>query len=133
MHHSEFQVTDNVAPNERLQLDLSEGKIGGTFNVVHFIDKDTKQFVFYLPSLQLSGYGKTASKAEHMLKFQLDDFFNGLLEMQEALVQQTLLALGWEKIKLNKGFTHTIIDIENELQQFNVEIGSVQLQMLETI
>jgi hypothetical protein len=64
MHHSKFQVTDTVAPNVHLQVDLSEGKIIGTFNVVYFIDKDTKQFVFYLSSLQLSGYGKKASQAE---------------------------------------------------------------------
>jgi hypothetical protein len=44
-------------------------------------DRDTRQFVYYIPSLELSGYGNTEEKAFKMLKFSLEDLFANLIEL----------------------------------------------------
>lgn len=38
-------------------------------------DRQTNLFVFYLPELEVSGYGDTEEKALEMLKFNVDQVF----------------------------------------------------------
>jgi hypothetical protein len=40
---------------------------------VKYIDKDTRQYVIYIPSLEISGYGATEAKAMEMVEFSLKD------------------------------------------------------------
>jgi hypothetical protein len=46
---------------------------------IKFRDKDTNQHVFYIPSLNLSGYGYTPGRAKEMLDFTLEEFCTDLL------------------------------------------------------
>jgi len=67
--------------NEYIRIDSKKGLITGQVLTYRYIDKDTKQFVIYSPSLELTGYGETEKKADEIFKFSLEEYFNDLIKL----------------------------------------------------
>ncbi|QJW90857.1 hypothetical protein HNV11_16465 [Spirosoma taeanense] len=64
--------------------------------VVTFKDGDYE--IAYIPSLNLSGYGKTEQEAFYMLiEVVLKDYIDSLRQMTEAQVMAELREFGWER------------------------------------
>lgn len=97
----------------------SSGRVSGQVNMFKFQDRDTLQYVFYCPSLELSGYGETEKLAEEMVTLSIDDFFHFLSNLSLKDKEIELRKLGWSKSFFNKRFSKAFVDDNGELQNFN--------------
>ncbi len=122
-----FIELPDIYDTESLHLDLKKGIAKGRMNVLRFVDKDSKQYVLYMPSLELTGYGETVAKAKEMLQFAISDYFGYLSSFKNMdKIQVELHKLGWEKGMFNKDYLRAYIDGKGELQSFNAENGIVE-------
>lgn len=117
---------------DSLTVNKSKGAVNAIINVTRFQDKDTKQYVMYSPSLDITSYGETLNKAQQMLVSSVEDLFTHFIEISADELLEELKALGWTKNRLkNKVFSNLKVDANGELQNFNVMEGSVErLQMV---
>jgi len=112
---------------DKLHIDFGKGKFDGGFNIVCFKDKDTKQFVYFSPGLDISSYGETEQKAMEMFKEAVHAFYESLLKKSRSQIEKELSLLGWKKDKLrNKDFSKAYIDVEGTLQNFNAEDNKIR-------
>jgi len=118
--------------NESLKVNVKKGKIALQVNGVHFIDKDTKQVVIYIPSLDISSYGETKEKAEEMIKDSFDFFCRHLISLSMAEMNSLLSTLGWSKGFFAKQFSKLFVDENGNLQNFNAENNHVERFALTT-
>jgi hypothetical protein len=116
-----LQVSEQRVEHEKLHVDFRKQTIRAMLNVVRFRDKDTQQIVAYIQSLDISGYGATAEKAEEMLRFATQDFFAHLFTLSLKQLQSELQGLGWKKGFFNKDYSKAYVDEEGELKNYNAE------------
>jgi hypothetical protein len=127
MGFGEFEITDAFTTKNTLSINLRSGKISGVLSGVVFIDKDTKQYISYIPAFDISGYGETKEKAREILKFSLDQLFSHLTDLSQEELQIEMKKLGWNKSRFfNKQFSTAYVDVNGVLQNFNVEANSIQ-------
>ena len=110
---------------------LKEGvrTVKGVVTLHHFIDNETKQHVYYVPSFELTGYGKSAAKAHEMLKISLNEYFNYLLPNDDMFIRIELKKLGWNPDKLfKKDFSKAYVDQNGVLQDFNLSEDELSTQ-----
>jgi hypothetical protein len=115
--------------NKSIKDELHIGKNGIklVLFVYHFIDKDTKQYVAYSPTLDISGYGSTEERAQEMMKFSIKDFAIYLNNLSTRDREKELFSLGWKKDKFkNKDFSKVYVDSNGDLKDFNAEEGSIK-------
>ncbi|MDR0792654.1 MAG: hypothetical protein LBE82_05060 [Chitinophagaceae bacterium] len=87
--------------------------------LVKYIDKDTKQIVCSILSLDITGYGENDDKAIEMIQFSLNDFMDYLMNLSMKNRKKYLKDLGWEK--QNNQLSESYIDANGKLQNFNAE------------
>jgi hypothetical protein len=128
---SSFTFTDIPPQEESLRIDLKKGRLTGVLTALTILDKDTNQFVGYLPAVEISGYGPTEERAEEMMQASLKDFFEYLIHRPIGLVQEELLKLGWKpSFFANKKYSKSYVDIQGILQNFNIEKSSLKRHTL---
>lgn len=111
----------------RIEVGKQKGSIAGRFNVFRYVDKDTKQHVLYIPSIELSAYGETLDKAKDMLGISIEELFMFFRQISREKLQAELSKLGWTKNKLfNKRFSHTAVDVDGNLQYLNAEKNTIE-------
>ncbi len=109
----------------RVKRNKKEGQIRCVTTSITFKDKDTKQMVMYVPSLELSAYGDTTENAKKMLEFQVNEFLLHLLKMPNKAQKITLLDLGWTQGKFaHKEYSNSYVDVAGTLTDFNIEDGT---------
>jgi len=91
-----------------------------------FFDRDTKQYIFFIPSLEISGYGETIEQATEMAKVCLDDLYEGFAKLSRKELASELTKMGWKKGLFNKDFSKSYVDGLGELKNFNVELDKVE-------
>lgn len=127
---SHMNIIKKTIKIEQLHIKLPKhnvkGGIQGNIGAFKFIDNDTKQYVIYIPSLEISGYGETEDKAREMLKFSLDDFYQYLVSLPSGQINEELVKLGWEKSVLHKDYSKSYIDSKGKLNNVNAENGKVE-------
>ncbi len=127
---SQIDFITNDFESEVLKVKLSinniKGGVNGNVVVYKFIDKDTKQYVVYIPSLEISGYGEIESKAIEMLKFSLEDFSEYLSSLPENMINAELLKLGWKKTTFLKEYSHDYELSKGKLNDINAENGIIE-------
>lgn len=124
---SNFIIEDNApASTDFLHLDLTKKKIKGEFGAIKFIDKDTKQSVIYIPSVQLSGYGSSFNEADEMLKFSLNQFFDYILRLPHSKTLDELKNLGWQRGIFNKRFSNSQNDAIEALNSLNADQNTIE-------
>lgn len=127
MEVPKFNVAKQKVSVEELHINFTKKQVQGRLGAVRYIDKDTKQHILYMPSLDISGYGETQAKAWKMLKFCIEDFFTHLLGHKQSEVNKALKALGWEKSFLfHKEFSRAYVDNEGQLQNLNAEENTIE-------
>jgi len=108
-----------------------KGIISGNVTVISFRDKDTRQMVIYVPALDLSGYGETEEKAEEMVKFSIQDYFDYLMKFPANKVKSELAKYGWKKNPIKSTeFSHAYVDICGNLKNFNAVGDKVEVSVL---
>ena len=114
---------------QTLHINRHHRKIKADLICLQFIDRDTKQNVIYIPSLEISGYGATVEKANKMLEFSVKNYFDYLLASKD--LDKELISLGWKHKKYNnKQYSQSYIDKNGVLQNFNVENNKVETAMI---
>ena len=89
--------------------------------VVNFVDGNFN--IAYMPSLNLSGYGKTESEAINMLmEVVVKDYFLSLINLPEAQVMAELRQYGWKRRPfLDKQLLNTqFLSTEKIIEDFNL-------------
>jgi hypothetical protein len=111
---------------ETLHINLADGKISGDFAGLKFTDKDTKQIVIYLPSLEVSGYGDTVEEANEMVRFSIQDFLDYLISLPSADIQKQLSKLGWRRGIFNTEYSRVNDDPKGYLSNYNIDDNSIE-------
>ncbi len=127
--NSKFVIKRNevLQTVETLHINRSKKSVRGSFRGFSFIDDDTKSQIFYVPSLDISGYGPTIDDAQKMVFDSTDDLFKSLLNMTPNEIQDVLKEMGWEKNRIfNKQFSKVSVDAKGQLQGFNIQKNSLQ-------
>jgi len=110
--------------NDTLHIKSSArgGSVRGYINIIKFQDRDTKQWVYYVPSLEISGYGENAEKAFLMLRESIDDFFGNLVMLPKDKLKEELAHWGWRRNKLRtKDYSRAYVDSDGDLKNFNAD------------
>ncbi len=123
-----YELTEAIGKEE---LSVNVGgrrkQIKATVNVFRFIDKDTKQYVLYIPSFEMSGYGETPKKAEEMIEFVIKDWLTYLKDLPVEKIQKELSNLGWKKSGLfNEQYSHTYVDDEGKVKEMNADNDTIE-------
>jgi len=80
---------------EVIKMDFKKVSIHGEFAVVTFMNDGSN--IYFIPSLNISGYGDTPQDAEDMANESLKDFLDALLLFGEEKSLEELYKLGWKK------------------------------------
>ena len=127
---SNLNLTSAPAPpegKESIRVNKAAGRINGYISVLKFVDKDTKQFMIFCPSLDITGYGATGKKAIEMLKFSILEYFEYLIKLPSKQIESELNKLGWKQNRLrHKQYSKAYVDINGELQNFNAVDNKVE-------
>ena|SRR2546421_3929376 len=97
MSEFSFKKTDKKIDLDSLKIDLNKKKIKAKLSVLKFIDRDTKQYVLFSPTLDISGYGSTFAKAEEIFTFNVRQFFEYLVNLSHSKIQEELSAIPFKK------------------------------------
>lgn len=117
---NEFTVLKKKFNQDSLYINTHSGKISAELNMYKYRDKDTRQIVFYLPSLELTSYGADEEKAMEMIKFSISEYLDFLLTLSAKKLQAELLNLKWKQNSLkNKEFSSSYIDGSGKLKNLN--------------
>lgn len=113
---------------EFIKVNAGKGKIDSHIHVFRFKDKATKQFVYYAPSIEITGYGSSDKKAKEMFFFSVEDYCNLLFELSPKKRDAELNKVGWKKNKLqNKEFSRAYVDLYGQLQELNFVADEVEM------
>ena len=117
---------------EFLHINRNSKVINSRLVIVRYRDKETNQYVVYIPALDISSYGETKKKATEMLKFSLEEYFDYLVDLSQKKMEAELFSNGWSHSKIKqKEYSKAYIDVSGELKNFAVE-DKVELEVLTT-
>lgn len=129
-----FDSKLKIVPGKQvLHINREKQKITSRVKATRFQDKDTKQYVVYIPSLEITGYGSTEKKAMEMLKFSIDNFCKHIMALSVREMNAEVVKLGWKQDRLRKkDYSKVHVDIDGNLKEFNAlkdRVEFVDLQM----
>ena len=129
MTEQNYKLTKLKAGEEREETLKIEYKrlAKASLYAYRFVDKDSHQIVFHIPSIDVSGYGETFEKAKEMLRFAVNDFFEFVVNLKPSEVKIELAKYGWkQRIFQHKQFSKAYINGDGELENLNAEEGTVE-------
>lgn len=118
----EFELTSYESKGEKIdELHIGKKSVTSNLSAFKYQDKDTNQYIIYIPSLEISGYGETKEKSEEMIHHALKDFCKYLTGLSSKDQKEELRKLGWRKHKIkNTDYSKSYIDLSGELKGFAV-------------
>lgn len=122
-------IVDTSKPIDRdeMRANFKKGQFNGHFNCYRFIDKDTRQAIAYVPSIDISGYGENYNRAIEMLKFNLDQYFEHLSSLSLKDAEIELSTMGWNRKFFNKRFSKVAnLNIEEDLTIMNADKSTIE-------
>ncbi|MBX9784003.1 MAG: hypothetical protein K2X48_12005 [Chitinophagaceae bacterium] len=123
-----FKIEPSVFKKEFLRVNLKKAKIDSHIHVFRFKDKDTKQIVYYAPSVELSGYGATDKKAQQMFFISVEDFYSSLALLSPKKLQSELQKFGWRKNKVQtKEYSPAYVDLHGQIQNLNMVAEEIEM------
>lgn len=132
MSFNDFVVSGKKNANDTLRVNHKAGKINGRLGLFKYRDKDTRQLVLYIPSLEITSYGADDKKALEMLKFSVNDYFDLLFSMPAKKRELELSNLGWKHSPLkNKEFSKAYVDLSGKLKNLNAVADEVEALTVE--
>lgn len=128
MSNLSFEV-DSKKASDIDEIRIKNGSIGATLNILTGMQGE--YFLHYCPSLEISGYGRTADEAVALIKSELEVFCEDLFEMNQKEREHYLFSLGFKKQKFhNKNFSKAYVDEKGRLRDFDE--GTVKRELLQT-
>lgn len=129
-----YGISFDKINSEYLKIEKTKARrrIKSRFFIIMAEDKDSKQITYYLPSLEISGYGSTKHKALKMLNECVEEFFKYLLDLPQYKLQMELSSLGWKHNTIKKKeYSKSAVDIAGQLKNFNIEESKLELGFVE--
>ena len=123
---TKIQQSNRMQRDERIHINANNGNVMLTLVAFKFIDKDTKQHIVYIPSLDISGYGDTEEKALDMAKFSIVDFCQYLFTLPANEMQIELSKFGWKETLIQKDFSRASVDGNGIFKGFNAENDKIE-------
>ncbi|MDI1234864.1 MAG: hypothetical protein PSX81_11320 [bacterium] len=118
-------------PSQFIRIKKGKG-IDAKLSLITFIDNDTKQHIAFCPALDITGYGSTIDRANEMFEFNLDNFYEHIYSLSPEKQNAELIKLGWKRDAFkNKNYSSVSVNIDGELENFNIEEGSLKRLSLE--
>lgn len=103
-----------------------------TCNLNVYNGKQGDYFIYFCPSLNISGYGKTRKEAEDFLKVEIGVFCEDLHSMHYKEKEVFLSSLGFKKETFaSKNFSKSFVDENGKLQDF--EEGTLEHKIVEYV
>ncbi len=116
---TEIKVHDpsDTRPNFlRISTHGKKLRIKTSLQILRFIDADTNQYVSYIPSIEISGYGDTERKSMEMLESAIDATFEYWCALSVKDLHKELGVLGWKQNKLkHKEYSNSFVDKDGNL------------------
>lgn len=129
-----FEIKPIKAPSEdHVHINRKEkgAKIKASISVYKYQDKETNQFIVYIPSLEISGYGETDQKATEMAQNSVKEYLLSLAFMLPKKAESELASLGWKHNRIrNKDYSKSYVDLSGELKDFAVNEIVEQQELL---
>jgi hypothetical protein len=117
---NEFTLSKKKFEQDSLHINMHTGKISAELNMYKYRDKDTRQIVFYVPSLELTSYGADEEKAIEMIRFSIDNYLEFLVTLSTKKLEAELLLLKWKRNFLkNKEYSTAYVDVSGKLKNLN--------------
>lgn len=124
---SKISFTTKPVDRDTLRVNMNKGKINFLGTVLKYRDKDTRQIVIFIPSLDITGYGATEKKAKEMISFLLNDYFAWLVKLSHNKIEAELRKLGWKHAEFSrKEYSQSFVDGDGRLQDFNAVADEVE-------
>ena len=113
-------ASKNDKKEDILRIHHHKGHVNGRVSIFKFIDKDTKQFVLFVPSLNISSYGENHDKAFEMMKYSITGLFEYFVNLSHKDLEKELRKMGWKKAILkSKEFSKMAVNIDGNLENLN--------------
>ena len=129
---TEIVILNKSSDKDYLKINTSKREINLNARLLKFPDKDTKQIIYYIPAIDITGYGENDEKAIEMLNFSVKEFFAFLENLTRRQLETELYKLGWNKVWYKqKEYSKAHVDAKGELQNFNAIAEEVQLLTVE--
>lgn len=126
-----LKTSSKKLEQDGLRVNKRKGKIEARLRAFRFIDKDTSQFVIYIPSLEISGYGETEDKADQMVRFHLNEFITELVSYNLEKINSELIKLGWKRNAFhNKEYSNAFVDGDGALHGMNAASDIEQVTLV---
>lgn len=110
--------------NEQIRVNFSRRSISGV--VKAFSINQGESIVFYIPSLQITGYGATIKEAKEMTSFVLNDYFENLFQQPKQAIKAELKELGFtQRSFFTKRFERSTIDMAGILRDFELDFDTL--------
>ena len=126
MAFSTYSFSGITNRGDKIRFNLNNNNASILLNAVSFIDKDTKQHLLYIPSLDMSSYGENPDKANEMMRASLEYYFANLLCMDLEAIEEELGKYGWSRTMPGSEFFISPIEINGRLQDFNAENNIIE-------
>lgn len=118
-----------IKKDEKDTIRLKNNRV--TFSLNVYNGKQGDYYIYYCPSLNISGYGETEEEAEEFIKVEIEVFCEDLLTMQTKEKEVFLFSLGFKKEAFaSKNFSKAFVDANGKLQDF--EEGTLEHKILQS-
>lgn len=125
IHNSKMEKLSNFTE----EIHIKKGCFSTYLLVVS--GKENDSFVFYAPTLNLSGYGNTKIEAQEMLEESFKDFVDSVRSLSSSEKDAYLVNYGFSKEKSKtKYFSKAFIDVDGELQNQSIEDKAFEITNL---
>ncbi len=113
-------IIGKLPDHDTLRIDQGKGRVTANLRFIQFRDKDTRQIIIYIPTLEITAYGSTEQKAQEMLNLTVEEYFHSLMSMSRIKLTAELAKFGWKHDKIRgKEYSKCFVDANGILQEFN--------------
>ena len=97
---NKFSVLNDF-PYDYGQMKINSNHVSIRANVISGKDKDDI-WIFYCPSLNVTGYGDSKEEAKQSFEENITLFCEDILALPSKKIHQVILQMGWEQVKYKK-------------------------------
>lgn len=127
-----MEISGKEILHDSLQINLITGRVKISARIFKYRDRDTHQIVYYIPSLEISGYGNTDQRAREMLNSSMDNYFTLLFKLPPGQLESELIKSGWKHTTSRKEeYSRAYVDVAGNLRELNAAADEIEALTIE--